>query len=103
MSNWKLILSSVVGPLPTFVLSYVFFQNRPVLGLLFAALGCLLLAGSAWVMGDRIRTSETPMRPDGVAGQLLSGFSYLMLGGSIVIVVAAVLQGFGVINWRVHL
>jgi hypothetical protein len=103
MSNWKLILSSVVGPVPTFLLSYLFFQNRPVLGFLFAALGCWLLGSSAWVMSDRIRTSETPIAPDNIAGPLLTGFAYLMFGGSAVIVILAVLQGFGAINWNVRL
>jgi len=68
-----------------------------------AAFGCLLLGGYAWIMSDRIRTSETPIRPDSIAAPVLTGFWYFMLGWSVVIVVVAVLQGFGVINWNVRL
>jgi hypothetical protein len=103
MSNWKLGLSSVTGPIPSFLLSYLFIQSRPVLGFLFAALGCLLFGSSAWVMSDRIRASETPIAPDNIAGPLLTSFAYLMFGGSVAIVVVAVLQGFGAINWTVRL
>jgi hypothetical protein len=103
MSNWKLILSSVTGPIPAFLLSYLFIQSRPVLAFLFAAFGCLLIGSSAWVMSDRIRTSETPIAPDNIAGPLLKGLAYLMFGGSVAIAVVAVLQGFGAINWNVHL
>jgi dolichol kinase len=103
MSNWKVILLAVVGTLSAFHTSYRFFQNWPVLGFLFAAFGCLLLGSFAWVVSDRIRTSETPIRHDNVTAPVLTGFCYFMLGWSVVIVIVAVLQGFGVINWNVRL
>jgi hypothetical protein len=98
MSIFKLVLLSIFGIRSAFHLAARLGATWPVLGFLFAALGCLLIGGFASTMSDRVRTGETSLRPESVATQLLSGFSYFAWGCGGVIIIAAILQGFGLIH-----